>query len=132
MNQKPLPKQAKFNRHINQLAACIPAVQYAYKGLMNGDDVTDKMSLKRAKSGEKIEREHVYEVNHYNFVNHKRALKKIVKTSKSKVEMRQRINSYMTEAKQKHETQQMLMPKSIRTIRKRIAKFLTRILTVLN
>ena len=103
-----LPERAKFKRAMNQLAATLPKIQYTYKGTMGGDEVKDVMKLKRARSGEKIEREVTYEVNLHNFCNHKRALKKIIKRAKNEVEMQTNITAYILKVKQEYETAEMI------------------------
>ena len=62
------PRKGELSRAIRQLAASLPPTQYTYKGVMSGDDIKDVMKVRRAKTGERIERENSYTVNRHHFV----------------------------------------------------------------
>ena len=123
-----LPRKAQLKRAIKQLAASLPQNQYTYKGLMSGDQVKDVMKLKRARSGEQIQREHQYMVNHHNFVNHKRALNKILKRTGSETELQSQILSYIDKANKEHEEQQSLQAISKPSLWRRLVNYVTRLL----
>ncbi len=118
-----LPQKAQLNRAINQLAASLPKVQYTYKGSMSGDEVKDTMRIRKARSGEQIIRESQYEVNHHNFVNHKRRLKKIIKRATNALEMQSQITAYIARAKKDFETQEALKTKLL-SFWKRVIRFM--------
>lgn len=123
-----LPRKAQLKRAIKQLAASLPQNQYTYKGLMGGDQVKDVMKLKRARSGEQIQREHQYTVNHHNFVNHKRALNKILKRTGSETELQSQILSYIDKAKKEHEAQQLSQASKTPSLWRRLVNYFTRLL----
>ena len=110
IRKQELPERAKLKRALKQLASSLPHTQYAYKGVMYGDEIKDDMKIKRTRAGEVIRREEQYEVNKYNFVNHKRRLYKIIKTAKNEMDMQQKITAYIATVKQEYETFQMLHP----------------------
>lgn len=124
------PKKAQLNRAIKQLAATLPPTQYTYKGVMSGDEVKDTMHIRSARTGERIERENEYEVNRYNFVNHNRALKKIIKRNKNKSEtlMQSEILSYISKAKQDDFAFKTESAKAKSSLWQRIIAYFTRLL----
>ena len=110
IRKQELPERAKLKRALKQLASSLPHTQYAYKGVMYGDEIKDDMKIKRTRAGEVIRREEQYEVNKYNFVNHKRRLYKIIKTAKNEIDMQRKITAYIALVKQEYETFLMLHP----------------------
>jgi hypothetical protein len=110
MQTKTLPQKAQFKRAMYHLAASLPPLQYGYKGILFGDDVKDNMKVKKTMAGEKVEREALYNVNIHNFVNHNRALKKIVNNAKSEIEMQSDINNYIIRINREYDKQVKLHP----------------------
>lgn len=110
MYKQQLPERLKLKRALKQLAASLPQTQYISKGVISGDEVTDDMKIKRTRTGEVIKREEQYEVNKYNFVNHKRRLNKIIQNAKNEIDMQIKITAYIATVKQEYETFQMLHP----------------------
>ena len=122
------PRKAQLNCAIRQLAASLPPTQYTYKGVMSGDDIKDLMKVNRARTGERIERENSYTVNRHHYVNHNRALKKIIGRKQSEKEMQSQILSYIEKAKVDYFAQKEVITITKTSLWQRIVAYITRLL----
>ena len=122
------PRKAQLSRAIRQLAASLPPTQYTYKGVMSGDDIKDVMKVSRAKTGERIERENSYTVNRHHFVNHNRALKKIIARKQTEIEMQSQILAYIEKAKSDYFALEGTNAKTKTSLWQRIVAYFTRLL----
>ena len=102
---KQFSDKVMVEKAIKQLADSLPKVQYAYHGIMSGREAKETLKVRKTLDGQPIAENEDVVVNQFNFVNHRRRIRKILLSSKTQEQFEARVLDYIDEVKKTREKQ---------------------------